>query len=116
MSDPVSGDLVHQVKELQEEVRYLRQRQESVIGRLPATEVSMRGESLELSTVAFGPGEFESSHKSHSLKTCDLKCSCYRCQYPLAEAPCIDCPRVSTLNPYFNVHIFGAIKLDMLLN
>ena len=43
-------------------------------------------------------------------------CNCYPCQCPPPEAPCIDCPRVSTLNPYFNVSIFGALKLDMLFS
>ena len=50
--------------------------------------------------------------------TCDCNgcCGCYPCQCPLPQAPCIDCPRVSTLNPYFNVNVFGALKLDMLFN
>ncbi len=43
-------------------------------------------------------------------------CGCYPCQCPLPPAPCLDCPHVSTLSPYFNVNIFGALKLDMLYN
>lgn len=35
---------------------------------------------------------------------------------PQPEAPCIDCPRVSTLNPYFNASVFGALKTDVLFN
>ena len=41
------------------------------------------------------------------------ECSCLCPQEP---APCIDCPHVSTLSPYFNVSIFGALKTDMLYN
>jgi len=44
-------------------------------------------------------------------------CGCDPCQCATATpAPCIDCPHVSTLSPYFNVNIFGALKLDMLFN
>ena len=38
---------------------------------------------------------------------------CYECLCPLEEAQCLDCPRVSTLGSYFNVRVFGALKLDM---
>lgn len=43
-------------------------------------------------------------------------CGCYPCECPLAEAPFIECPRGSTLSPYFNISFFGALKLDMLFN
>ena len=52
--------------------------------------------------------------------TCALGCrecrDCSRCQCPPPEAPCIDCPHVSTLKPYSNLHIFGLLKADMLFN
>jgi len=41
---------------------------------------------------------------------------CDPCHCPAEPAPCIDCPHVSTLSPYFNVNIFGTLKLDMLFN
>ena len=43
---------------------------------------------------------------------------CNRCSRacPPAKAPCVDCPRVTTLQPYFNAEIFGVLKLDMLFN
>lgn len=41
---------------------------------------------------------------------------CFRCQCPLPTAPCLECNHVSTLSPYFNVHLFGALKLDMLMS
>jgi hypothetical protein len=34
----------------------------------------------------------------------------------LPAAPCIDCPHVSTLQPYFNLRLFGALKLDMIFS
>lgn len=43
-------------------------------------------------------------------------CSCHSCNCPLPQAACIECPRVSTLSPYFNINVFGAVKLDMLFN
>ncbi|MCP4941678.1 MAG: hypothetical protein GY924_06800 [Planctomycetaceae bacterium] len=54
---------------------------------------------------------------------CDAKPSCdgcggccHSCQCPLPEAPCVDCPRITTLNPNYNISIFGALTLDMLYN
>ena len=41
---------------------------------------------------------------------------CHSCMCPLPEAPCVDCPRINMQNPYFNVSLFGALKLDMLFN
>ena len=31
-------------------------------------------------------------------------------------APCVDCPRVTTRDPWFNVKVFGAAKLDAIYN
>jgi len=115
-SDSVVQDLVDQVNALQDEVRHLRTRQESVLDRLPATEISLREESGLWAGDDLSVGQFESFQKSAGSKSCSGKCGGYPCQCPLQEAPCIDCPRVSTLNPYFNVSIFGALKLDMLFN
>ncbi len=42
-------------------------------------------------------------------------CCCPSCMCT-ERAPCICCPHVSTLNPWFNVRVFGAAKLDMLFN
>ena len=53
---------------------------------------------------------------SSSSRGCNCCCGCYPCLCPLPPAPCIECPHVSTLNPYFNVNIFGALKLDMIFN
>ena len=43
---------------------------------------------------------------------CDF-CSCLCPQQP---APCIECPHVSTLQPYWNVNVFGALITDILYN
>jgi hypothetical protein len=44
------------------------------------------------------------------------RCSCHSCGCPLPQSPCVDCPRVTTASPYFNIALFGALKLDMLFN
>lgn len=113
-SDPVVQDLVRQIHGLQEEVRYLRERQDAAIDRLPVTDVSLHGEYDVLAGDVAAPDQHGPSHASSHRR----KCGCCRhpCECQLPEAPCIECPRVSTLNPYFNVHIFGALKLDMLFN
>ena len=55
---------------------------------------------------------------SCSSKTGCSSCGgcCNSCQCPLPNAPCLDCPRISTQSPYFNINVFGALKLDMLFN
>jgi hypothetical protein len=46
----------------------------------------------------------------------ECRCHCFPCQCPLPEAACIECPRVSTLNPNYNLNFFGAVVGDMLFN
>jgi len=41
---------------------------------------------------------------------------CLSCQCPSEPAPCLECPHVSTLQPYWNVNIFGALVTDMLFS
>lgn len=43
-------------------------------------------------------------------------CHCWPCECPTEPAPCIDCPHVSTLLPYWNVHIFGALQANVMFN
>lgn len=48
---------------------------------------------------------------------CCRRCGCASsCLCPLDPAPCIDCPRVSTLGPNFNVSLFGTVTLDMVFS
>jgi hypothetical protein len=112
-----------QLTAIQEELRYLRARdaerqawQDSVMSRLPNINSEHRRVSY-----ASGAGDkpldadvFVDDQSDYSGKSCDCCCGCYPCQCPLPEAPCLDCPHVSTLSPYFNIHLFGALKLDML--
>lgn len=44
----------------------------------------------------------------------DCGCRCFPCQCPLPSAPCIECPHVSTLNPNFNLRIFGSLTGEAL--
>ncbi len=53
--------------------------------------------------------------------SCDLSgaCGCggqSGCNCGSGNAPCVDCPRVTTLSPYFNINVYGALRLDMLLS
>jgi hypothetical protein len=115
--------LLGEIEALKGEVRYLRRQdvarqawEDSVIKRLPQVEARFVQESSwPLEPGDEEPSPFVGEQKVGSgAKTCD--CCCYPCQCPLPEAPCIDCPRVSTLNPYFNVHVFGALKADFLFS
>ena len=124
----------HELRQIQEELRFLRARdaerqawQDSIMDRLPETKFDLvghrraasRSSSPQLSDcdACVTPGcacqNSSCSNPSYGCKCCG---GCYPCQCPLPEAPCNDCPRVSTLNPYFNVNIFGALKLDMLFH
>ncbi len=120
-----SAELVRQMEEMQRELAYLRQRdaqreawESSIVERLPQVGVLT-------DTVSYSFQESKSeSNETQTKDTGTSPCPCYpvrchgfcSCQCPLKEAPCIECPRVSTLNPYFNMHVFGAFKLDMLFS
>jgi hypothetical protein len=48
-------------------------------------------------------------------------CVCPRCQWgtcvcPVQPAPCQPCPHVSTLQPFWNVNIFGTLQANMMFN
>lgn len=39
---------------------------------------------------------------------------CDSCQSPTAEAPCIECPHITTLHPNFNLRVFGSLTGEFL--
>jgi hypothetical protein len=43
-------------------------------------------------------------------------CHCAPCECPQQPAPCLDCPHVSTLQPFWNIHIFGAVQANVLFS
>jgi hypothetical protein len=43
-------------------------------------------------------------------------CHCAPCECPQQPAPCLECPHVSTLLPFWNVHVFGALQGNMMFN
>lgn len=107
------------------ELQYLRARdvarqawEESVASGLPSAlppqvrldQVLDDDPALQLPEV--GAGEFDNI--CCGAPTCGCDCQCGRC--PLPPAPCIECPHATTLNPFSNIHFFGALKLDMLFN
>lgn len=114
--NPVVEDLRREVNELRNEMRRLQQRDAERLEPLTPTDLRFA------SRVGAAPSEFSQSSSNGCAQApkcnngCNCRCGCYPCQCPLPEAPCIDCPRVSRLSPYFNVHIFGAFVGDMLFN
>ncbi|WP_145084461.1 hypothetical protein [Anatilimnocola aggregata] len=43
-------------------------------------------------------------------------CRCATCECPVKPAPCQPCPHVSTLQPFWNVNIFGTLQANMMYN
>lgn len=108
-----------QLNEIQQELRYLRERdaerqdwEESISKRLPHAEV----DSSNPPAATQDSVPLPSSGDGIIAGDCISQCGCHPCQCPLPPASCLDCPHVSTLSPYFNVRVFGALKLDMLFN
>lgn len=119
-------ELLQEMDTLKDEVRYLRERDagrkkgESSLAEQPLTAtvplVSKTSWSFEES------GQRDSCCDTCAGACCTAKsarcnsCRYYPCQCPLPEAPCIECPHVSTLTPLYNVNLFGAMVGDMLFN
>lgn len=65
--------------------------------------------------------EMATSDQVDSPVDCGCCTRCPPCDFcswlcPQQPAPCIECPHVSTLQPYWNVNIFGALITDMLFS
>jgi len=122
-SAPAVKDLLQEIDKLKQQVHDLELRdgerqawENAITRRLPATNadrVEERSTKLEHHDTGALPHDAEQPLVS-TAKPCH--CGCYPCECPQPEAPCIDCPRVSTLNPNFNVSVFGALKADVLFN
>src|SRR5205085_2179797 len=69
--------------------------------------------SPEAMNAAVAPDSYEAALSDNCA--CDECCRCPRCM-GTPWAPAFDCPRVTTLNPYFNVKLYGAVRLDMIFN
>jgi hypothetical protein len=107
---------LHELTQIQQELKYLRARdaerqawEESIVNQLTTID-------SELAEEDSAPDEDGPDFPAYGECDCCDCCRCYPCQCPLPEAPCIECPHVSTVNPYFNVQIFGALKTDMLFS
>lgn len=122
-----------QLDAIQKELQYLRERdaereaqQDAIVKQISherswiATECSW-GEDVECGSIGCG----SMCGGSDCCGTCGNGCcgggccgffDCYSCCCPTPEAPCVECPRVSTLNPYFNVSVFGTLTADMVFN
>jgi len=121
----VVEELVRRLDEQERELRYLRQRdadrqawEASVVDRLPPTEGRFAGASN--SPLDSGPLttlENDPSQKGFAgCESCCPHCGGFGCKCPQTPAPCIDCPRVSTLSPYFNVRLFGSLNGELLFS
>lgn len=115
----------HQLAEIQQELQYLRnqesrhrEREERIddyflTSESPLLTGSLREVELPNGNVTWGEDSVEAAVSSCNWKSCG---GSTLCQCPTPPAPCIDCPRVSTVNPYFNVNVFGGVTVDMLFN
>ncbi len=107
----VVEDLLQRVHDLEGELRQVRH--QPMLEREPLPAGSFEFISERYAAAAMG-GPYDSDQKTSCA--CNCNCGCYSCQMPLSPAPCIDCPRVSTLRPFNNLLIFGAMKLDMIFS
>jgi hypothetical protein len=98
-----------------------------LLGRIDSLESELSSLREQMAAEETDPPDADSSGSEGAASNqsteqsgqCQSGCRCGRflsCQCPLEEAPCIDCPRVSTLSPNFNVNIFGTLTLDMLFS
>ncbi len=119
-TEPVlSEDLLLRVQALESELRDLRQQAAATNAPRPSGAfglVSRRAATFAESSYydSDETAELASPHCNGSPCSCQSECN--SCKTPLAPAPCVECPRVSTLRPFNNVHIFGALKMDMLFS
>ncbi len=112
-------DLLLRVHTLENELRDVRQRQEAMINPLPTATfdfVSDQNATTETNGSQAQNQTTDQLRPECGGESCGCHGRCYSCQVPLTEAPCIDCPRVSTLRPFNNLHFFGAMKLDMIFS
>ncbi|TWT81291.1 hypothetical protein CA13_27420 [Planctomycetes bacterium CA13] len=111
---PTVQQLLHEIDAMKEQLRRL----EHCNAATQTSQQPLTDQQSAPSSCSVGPGEVgtlecDAQPGPHSGYCC---CGCYPCQCPQPEAPCIDCPRITTLNPYFNVNLFGALKADVLFN
>ena len=119
----VAEDLVRRLDEQERELRYLRQRdadrqawEASLADRLQPPEYRFAGaSSASLETGSLMTSSEEATQQAVAgWEPCCPHCGCHGCKCPQTPAPCLDCPHVSTLNPFFNVRLFGSLNGEML--
>ena len=115
-----TADLVRTIEEMQRELSYLRERdtqrqawESSVVDPLPEVGSTASPVSYNCEIAGCETCQSTCGGSSCSCHTCQAVGLC-TCVCPPKPAPCIACPRVSTLGPYFNVHLFGNLTLDAL--
>lgn len=112
------------LREIEQELEYLRSRdaerqvwEDAVIQRLPHPGVHEATWNIASQR---NPGNNPPGHCAVHQPINSVNCvhplGCQSCLCPQSAAPCVDCPHVSTLGSNFNIHLFGAVKVDMLFN
>lgn len=117
-----------ELEAIQQELRYLRERDaqreanhDAIMRRLPAINEGQDSTHAASFRLASDSGADTASvyDKGQPLAAepgCDCDCGCCSMCLSAPEAPCVDCPRVTTLNPYYNVRVFGNLTTDMLFS
>lgn len=114
----------HQLMEIQAELEYLRRRDAEHREWETRLEDYLRSDTDSPAGSGWGEDFVAESlagadRRVDSASYCQVCSRCGGCcagQCPIQPAPCIDCPRASTLNPYYNVNVFGTLTMDMLFN
>lgn len=113
-SQPSVAELMHRMDAMQRELDHLRRQKEldqaSTLNRFQypshlRTDTQVQPNNGVTQTPCTDSGTCDSCGRLGICGACEM------CQQP---APCIECPHVSTANPYFNVKVFGSLKMDML--
>ena len=89
---------------------------QQALGRIQSLELQLSQLQQEVSGAATAPVPVVDPSQAYATPcTCQPCCGrCYQCLCPLEDAPCLECPHVSTLGTKYNIQVFGAMTLDML--
>ncbi len=94
---PEISELTDRISTLEDELRLMREQLDSSTDKNANTGNELENEDKTTAEVT----EPDSS-------PCCNRCGRFSsCSCPLDEAPCIECPRVSTASPNFNLQVFG---------
>ncbi|WP_253155074.1 hypothetical protein [Stieleria tagensis] len=112
-----------QLRQIQQELAYLREKEaeRSTRENTPLTVASFLDSPCHVGCESATCDSPCVACDACRMADCDSQgglcgCLCHGCVRPICPAPCVDCPRVTMLSPYFNINVFGALKLDMIFS